>query len=186
MPPLAMILSINTFPMLHWCLHNIFLFGRGGFFFSFFPSLMGGEECFLMITQCRTLNYIMLLSLSAMIHNTIADALSRLPAEALNENEEYDSLDMLVWDNWMKSTACNAVMHVSADKSFLDDICKGYLEDSFCKKLASAETSIKGIQTENGLWYVSDRLIIPWVRICHYDWCMTCRDISVQINLMPH
>jgi hypothetical protein len=83
--------------------------------------------------------------------NTIADALSRLPAEALSEEEEHDGLDMPVWDNWMKVASCNTIMHVSADRSFLDAIQKGYQEDSFCKKLASTENSIKGINCEDGL-----------------------------------
>jgi hypothetical protein len=86
--------------------------------------------------------------------NTIADALSRLPAETLSDDEEHDGLDMPVWNNWLRATSCSTVMHVSADKSFLDAVRKGYAEDSFCKKLVSAETSINGVNCKDGLWYV--------------------------------
>ena len=109
--------------------------------------------------------------------NTIADALSRLPAEALSDDEKHDGLDMPVWNNWMKAASCNTVMHVSADKSFLEAVRKGYLEDAFCKKLASAETSIKGMSCRNGLWYVGDRLIIPRVGTCREDLFRLAHDV---------
>jgi hypothetical protein len=96
--------------------------------------------------------------------NTVADALSHLPDDPCEgEPEDVDVADLpLQWDTWLKSeTSCNAVLTISADEYFLCDICLGYKTDSFCQKLSMADKSIPGIQLENELWYIGDRLVIP-------------------------
>ena len=85
--------------------------------------------------------------------NTVADALSHLPVV------EVASEVLPHYESWMERSV-NVTMTISADKSFLDDVKKGYLEDHFVKKI-SAGTNVLGMHEENGLWYVGDRLIIP-------------------------
>jgi hypothetical protein len=96
--------------------------------------------------------------------NTVADALSHLPCDP--HEEESEDVDIanspVCWDNWLKvNTSCNAILSISADKSFLRDVRLGYANDDFCQKLSVADENIPGIRFENGLWYISDRLVIP-------------------------
>jgi hypothetical protein len=96
--------------------------------------------------------------------NTVADALSRLPCDPHEEEpEDVDIADSPVhWDNWLKvNTSCNTILSISANESFLRDVRLGYANDDFCQKLSVADESIPGIRFENGLWYISDRLVIP-------------------------
>ena len=96
--------------------------------------------------------------------NTIADALSHLPTDQHDADDatDLDISDMpLHWENWVKQITVNSVLTISADQLFLDNIHKGYNHDDFCKKLATANSSIQGIQFVNGLWYIGDRLIVP-------------------------
>ena len=82
--------------------------------------------------------------------NEAADALSRLP----------DDCDLLLM------TPVIATVHslkISAHPEWLQRIKEGYKNDSWCRKLNEA-TSFHGIRTENDLWYVGNRLIIPRVR----------------------
>jgi hypothetical protein len=67
--------------------------------------------------------------------NTVADALSRLPADACEiVGKDVDVADSsLRWDSWLKmQTSCNAILTISADKSFLNDVHEGYKHDEFC------------------------------------------------------
>jgi len=57
--------------------------------------------------------------------------------------------------------ACSTVLTIMADQSILDRIKARYLEDEFCKCMAT--TSMKGWQMINGLWYIGERLLIPQV-----------------------
>jgi hypothetical protein len=94
--------------------------------------------------------------------NTVADALSRLPADACESvSEDVDVADSpLRWDSWLKvQTSCNAILTISVDESFLNDVREGYKHDEFCQKLSSVK--MPGVHTEHGLWYLGDRLIIP-------------------------
>jgi hypothetical protein len=94
--------------------------------------------------------------------NTVADALSRLPADACESvSEDVDIADSpLRWDSWLKvQTSCNAILTISVDESFLNDVREGYKHDKFCQKLSSVK--MPGVHTEHGLWYLGDRLIIP-------------------------
>jgi hypothetical protein len=94
----------------------------------------------------------------------VADALSRLPDDPCEkEPKDVDVADSPVrWNTWLKSeTSCNAILTISADESFLRDVRVGYKTNSFCQKLSVADKSIPGIQFENELWYIGDRLVIP-------------------------
>jgi hypothetical protein len=96
--------------------------------------------------------------------NTMADALSRLPADTCEVvDEDVDVADSPSrWDSWLKKgTSCNAILTISADESFLNDVREGYKHDAFCQKLCSVGTSMPGVRTQHGLWYLGDRLIIP-------------------------
>jgi len=55
----------------------------------------------------------------------------------------------------------NAVLSVTTDKSILERIQTGYLEDEFCKRVATS--TMAGWRESNGLWYIGDRLLIPRV-----------------------
>jgi hypothetical protein len=58
---------------------------------------------------------------------------------------------------------------ISTDESFLDNICEGYKEDEFCKKLSSVDSSISNIQSKNRLWYLGNCLVIPRFGSLHED-----------------
>jgi hypothetical protein len=96
--------------------------------------------------------------------NTMADTLSRLPADACESvGEDVDVADSPVcWDSWLKvQTSCNAILTISADELFLNNVCEGYKHDEFCQKISSVNTKMPGVHTEHGLWYLGDCLIIP-------------------------
>jgi RNase H-like domain found in reverse transcriptase/Reverse transcriptase (RNA-dependent DNA polymerase) len=61
--------------------------------------------------------------------NTVADALSRLPPDDTVVFAEDGEEDVPKWQAWSQSV--NAVLSISADKEFLDDIRKGYELDTF-------------------------------------------------------
>jgi hypothetical protein len=96
--------------------------------------------------------------------NTIADALSHLPpdpSEILTEDVDVTDAP-LQWECWQgQANSCNAILSISADKSFLQTIHEGYKHDDFCKKLSTVDSSIPGICWENELWYLRDCLVIP-------------------------
>ena len=77
--------------------------------------------------------------------NSVADALSRLPEDAIEE-----------------STAAPA-MEITLEESLLEKIKEGYESDEFCVKLRANLPSMagNGAREENGLLYRADRLIIP-------------------------
>jgi hypothetical protein len=105
--------------------------------------------------------------------NTVADALSHLPVDS--REEEPDNVDVadspLRWNSWLHGEiSCNAILTISADKSFLDDVRAGYQTDDFCQKLSVSNESMAGIKFESGLWYIGDRLVIP-----HYG--TLCEDL---------
>jgi hypothetical protein len=83
--------------------------------------------------------------------NCVADALSRLPPNCFPE----EMPPLVVVDS------VNAVLTICSDREILNKIKAGYLEDEFCKRVAS--TAMKGWQQINGLWYIGDRLLIPRV-----------------------
>src|SRR5262245_19413277 len=87
--------------------------------------------------------------------NCVADALSRLPPDALpGENA---TPPHSVWSN----NSVNAMLRVTTDASVLETIKRGYDEDAFCLKVR--ETNVPGFSQINGLLYVGNRLLIPRV-----------------------
>jgi hypothetical protein len=91
--------------------------------------------------------------------NTVADALSQLPNNIPDSDSCSDvevSDPPIHWDSWLKQGTVNAVLTISADKSFLRDISTGYEHDDFCKKLSTVDASIPGIKFINNLWYIGD------------------------------
>ena len=103
--------------------------------------------------------------------NSVADALSRLPADdSPIEDETYEPGNNAVWQNWVKgNVGVNATLSIAADSQFLNDIRSGYTTDSFCKQFAEGLTSVPGIRSVDGLWYVGDRLLIPRSGTCRED-----------------
>lgn len=87
--------------------------------------------------------------------NTVADALSRLPADTFIE--ERFSEPHVTWSG----SAISSVMRVATDSAVLEEIVAGYETDTFCVKLKDA--GMKGIKLINSLWYVGGRLVIPRV-----------------------
>lgn len=91
--------------------------------------------------------------------NTIADALSQLPAKLLDSGAcpDIDVTDPLLrWEHLQKPMTVNAVLQISMHESFLRDVQKGYESDEFCKKLSTVDCSISDIHYVNKLWYIGD------------------------------
>ena len=82
--------------------------------------------------------------------NTVANALSRLPMNCFQDEQQ-------------QSVA--AVLSIAMDLSILNEIKSGYLKDKFCKRVAVS--SMEGWTTSNGLWYINDRLLILQVSDIH-------------------
>ena len=82
--------------------------------------------------------------------NTVADALSRVPAGAF-PRENVDQVTLGI----------NATLTITADPSILRSIQKGYAKDDFCQKIIGTAPTTLGVSTSNGLWYIGDRLLIP-------------------------
>jgi hypothetical protein len=80
--------------------------------------------------------------------NTVADALSRLPADTFEGEEE-------------SGNCVASILKVSADDELLKKIQAGYKEDDYCKKMINNKGSTLGLSESNGLWYVGSRLLIP-------------------------
>jgi len=81
--------------------------------------------------------------------NTVADALSRLPPNCFPDEQ----------NDLAAKNSVNAVLSVMTDAEILTMIKAGYLEDKFCKCVASS--SMAGWTQSNRLWYIGDRLLIP-------------------------
>jgi hypothetical protein len=82
--------------------------------------------------------------------STVADALSCLPPNSFPDEFEPTP-----------GSSVNAILQIATDASILAKIKAGYLEDEFCKRVASS--NMKGWLQINGLWYIGDRLLIPRV-----------------------
>jgi hypothetical protein len=100
--------------------------------------------------------------------NSVADALSRLPVDdSPIDDGAYEPEKVAVWQGWAKgNVGVNATLSIAADSQFLKDIRAGYTTDSFCKQFMEGLTSMPGIRTVDGLWYVGDRLLIPRSGTC--------------------
>jgi len=51
-------------------------------------------------------------------------------------------------------SSVNVTLKISADKSFLQEIIAGYVEDLWCKTLPSAALSLPSLQCHDNLWYI--------------------------------
>ena len=76
--------------------------------------------------------------------NTVADTLPRHPPNC--------------FANEMPAPICvesiNAILTITMDRDILERIKTGYLQDEFCKHVAT--TSMKGWQLVNALWYIGN------------------------------
>lgn len=97
--------------------------------------------------------------------NTVADALSRLPADT-DDIPSYtcDTINMPSnIGNNIKPIAI--VLSITSDNKLLNDIKDGYQSDHWCKRLTQLTGSLPGLQERDGLLYINNRLVIP--RITH-------------------
>jgi len=121
--------------------------------------------------------------------NSVADALSCLPAEADCATAERFAKHLYNFcedDDTTCTIACvvmpsiqgpqemaksllsspiqmhtiNATLKITADKTFLDAVRMGYTEDEWCKTLPSTSLSWPVLVFCDSLWYISDRLVI--------------------------
>jgi hypothetical protein len=118
---------------------------------------------------------------------TIEDshALFCLPPDSCEiVTEDVDVTDSsLQWNSWLKmQNSCNPILTISADKSFLNDICKGYKHNKFCQKLSSLNRSMPRVHTEYGLWYLDECLIILRFNTLHKDLFHLAHDFSHQFH----
>lgn len=60
-----------------------------------------------------------------------------------------------------------SVSHLELDKTFLQEIIKGYVDDPFCKKLTALVGSSPGLTEKNGLLFVTGCLVIPHINPLH-------------------
>lgn len=89
--------------------------------------------------------------------NSVADTLSHVPPDAFPDELHHQLSAHVIWSD----QTINAILQVTTDHSILKDIQNGYLNDDFCKKVARNQTSIISAKFVNGLWYISDCLLIP-------------------------
>jgi len=61
------------------------------------------------------------------------------------------------------ATPVAALLTVQTDTSLLQAIIEGYKTDPFCEKINNAQKSIDGIEWQNKLLYIGDRLVIPHI-----------------------
>ena len=122
--------------------------------------------------------------------NTVADALSRLPStkaltdaeksarhpyEFCEDDDHTASVASIFMPSlcgpWETATCLSsrvsfgpsicATLEITADRTFLQSVRKGYADDAWCKTLSAASLSWPELAFRNGLWYVGNRLIIP-------------------------
>lgn len=91
--------------------------------------------------------------------NTVAIALSRLPPATFPS--ESDSLDAAPVSPIWTANSVNTVLLITTDSSVLDAIRDGYKTDEFCAR--AIKSKMPAFSESNGLWYISDRLLIPRV-----------------------
>ncbi|ESK80643.1 reverse transcriptase-rnase h-integrase [Moniliophthora roreri MCA 2997] len=95
--------------------------------------------------------------------NTVADALSRLPPDDLENVPDCDDIEICNWQAWLLRGTSAAVNHISihADANLLKSIRDGYLTDEFCKKFCTGHRILPSVHEENGLWFLGSCLLIP-------------------------
>lgn len=96
--------------------------------------------------------------------NTVADALSRLPDDPLEEVEDFDPNEVPCWQAWLARHPVASVqssLEISADNRLLESIIEGYANDDFCRKFVTGQKILPNVREVNNLWYIGDRLLIP-------------------------
>ena len=128
--------------------------------------------------------------------NTVADALSRLPATYSSDSSEADTIAQAPYDMTTASVLQNnkneplkmvaalaraastlepntndhkakTLTRISADAVLLTQIQKGYETDPWIKSLEKAAPGMSTITRRGNLWFVGDRLVIPKVTQLH-------------------
>jgi hypothetical protein len=94
--------------------------------------------------------------------NMVADTLSHVHSSAFPD-EFSDDL------NSTKHLGIHAMLSITTDPSVLQKILEGYEQDEFCKKFILASLFTPRVSTSNGLWYISDHLLIPRASSIHED-----------------
>ena len=124
-------------------------------------------------------------------NNTVADALSQLPSNEksvhaeksachpyafCDNNDTYGVVASIslprVCGPWESATSPSSLpssldkacttLKITADKEFLNSVKNGYKDDMWCKSLPSTNHSLSNLKFCDGLWYIGDRMIIPW------------------------
>lgn len=96
--------------------------------------------------------------------NTVADALSRLPDDPLEEVDDFDPDEVPCWQAWLAKHPVASVqssLEISADNCLLDSILEGYKNNEFCHKFVTGQKILPNVCEVNNLWYIGDRLLIP-------------------------
>ncbi len=96
--------------------------------------------------------------------NMVADALSCLPDDPLEEVEDFDPDEVPCWQAWLAKhpvASVQSTLEISADNRILDSIIEGYSNDEFCQKFVTGQKILPNVQEVNNLWYISDCLLIP-------------------------
>ena len=83
--------------------------------------------------------------------NCAADALSCLPDPTLTV-----VTSMLATTRRKSICTC-----FDLEDAILDEIKSGYTNDPFTQKLAKASTGMTNVWSENGFWFINDRLVVP-------------------------
>ena len=83
--------------------------------------------------------------------NSAADALSRLPDPPLR----------VIAAMMNTSRAQKIRTRFELEDALLEDIKRGYENDTFTERLKSASVGMPNIQERNGFWFIDDRLLIP-------------------------
>jgi hypothetical protein len=94
--------------------------------------------------------------------NCVADTLSRLPSGSFPD--ERGTTEEPFHTTWGQFNTVGAMLTITTDAKLLEAIRKGYLTDSFCKKITASHSNTPGITMANGLLYAGSRLIIPTVQ----------------------
>jgi hypothetical protein len=78
--------------------------------------------------------------------NMVVDALSHVP-EGCYPGETTQTSNVNV-------PRINAMLSITMDPSIMYTIRMGYSNDEFCKRMIASASSIQGVTTSNGLWYI--------------------------------
>ncbi len=111
--------------------------------------------------------------------NTVADALSHLPNDPLEEVPDFDPKEVPCWQAWLASHPVASIqmsLEISVDNRLLDAIVDGYQSDDFCRKFVSRQKILPNVREVNNLWYIGDRLLIPCVGNIHEDLFLVAHD----------